>query len=101
MCVCVCFTADNKAAVVKDVLSQLHLVRDGCREADQVAAVRGRGEGWGGTDSGDIGDICEGVQEVKLGEEGGGVGQREWNDREKQLAEPYVDLIKVGYQKHP
>ena len=33
------------AAVVKDILTQLHLVRDGCQEAEQVAVVRGRGEG--------------------------------------------------------
>ena len=95
VCVLV-FSADNKAAVVKDILTQLHLVRDGCREAEQVAVVRGRGEGWGGggVTSGKIGELCEGVQEVKLG--GGGEGPREWNEREKQLAEPCVDLIKVS-----
>ena len=105
VCVLV-FSADNKAAVVKDILTQLHLVRDGCREAEQVAVVRGRGEGWGGrrsdkwgdwgggVTSGEIGELCEGVQEVKLG--GGGEGPREWNEREKQLVEPCVDLIKVS-----
>ena len=39
-------SADNKAAVVKDILTQLHLVRDGCREAEEVTMARGRGEGW-------------------------------------------------------
>ena len=29
---------------MKDILTQLHLVRDGCREAEQVAVVRGGGE---------------------------------------------------------
>ena len=94
-------SADNKAAVVKDILTQLHLVRDGCREAEEVAMARGRGEGWGegggGTSGGEIGDLCEGVEEVKLGEEGeGGGGPREWDEREKQLTEPCVDLIKVS-----
>ena len=81
VCVLV-FSADNKAAVVKDILTQLHLVRDGCQEAEQVAVIRGRGEGWGGggVTSGEIGELCEGVQEVKLG--GGGEGPREWNERE-------------------
>ena len=80
---------------MKDILTQLHLVRDGCREAEQVAVVRGRGEGWGGggVTSGEIGELCEGVQEVKLG--GGGEGPREWNEREKQLAESCVDLISI------
>ena len=106
-------SADNKAAVVKDILSQLHLVRDGCREAEQVAVGRGGWEGWGEGETsatGEIGEICEGVQEVKLGGKeaaeggegggggggGGGEGSREWNEREKQLAEPCVDLIKVS-----
>ena len=44
--------------------------------------------------SGEIGELCEGVQEVKLG--GRGEGPREWNEREKQLAEPCMDLIKVS-----
>ena len=83
---------------MKDILTQLHLVRDGCREAEEVTMARGRGEGWGGgTSGGEIGDLCEGVEEVKLGEEvEGGGGPREWDEREKQLAEPCVDLIKVS-----
>ena len=43
--------------------------------------------------SGEIGELCEGVQEVKLGGEERGRGS---GMREKQLAEPCVDLIKVS-----
>ena len=67
-------------------------------------SVRGKGEGWGGEGgvSEDIvSGLSDGVKSVEL-EEGEGdeetcvdSGPREWNEREKKLAELCVDLIKV------
>ena len=87
-------------AAVKELLSQLHLIRDGCREVEEVAAVRGRGVGWGGGGGGggDVDEISEGVESVQLGGEGGCDGPREWNKREEPLAEPCVNLVKVSRQ---
>ena len=85
---------------MKETLSQLHLVRDGCNEAELVEAVQGKGEGLGGMASGEVGALCEGVQEVKLGGGRRVEGPREWNARERQLAQSCVGLIKVSSQTH-
>ena len=88
---------------MKVLISQLHLLRDACREAEEVEEEGGRGEEedlgeWGVMDG-----ICEGVKSVELGgeeEEGDDVGEgggpREWTETEKQLAEPSIQLVKVG-----
>lgn len=86
---------DNKAAVVKVLLAQLQLLRDGCREAEEMEAEGGRGEDWGEVEGG-VSGLCEDVRGVQLG--GGGEeceGPREWTDREKQLVVPYIQLVKV------
>lgn len=81
-------------AVVKVLLSQLQLIRDGCREAEEVQAERGRGEEWG-EGKGGVEEICEGVRGVQVDSEGECDGPQEWTERERQLAEPCIQLIKV------
>ena len=88
---------------MKVLISQLHLLRDACREAEEVEEEGGRGEEEDLGDWGVMDGICEGVKSVELGgeeEEGDDVGEgggpREWTETEKQLAEPSIQLVKVG-----